>query len=154
MKQFLSISPLVALTGSSSKQQTLVSRLAARLATALVATSTDHRQGPPVRQRQTQRRLTAEQTQQVTDEYEAGASMKELAARWDLHRTTVAAQLRQAGVQLRRQASDTLLDEAIRLYNDGWSCRRLAERYGCDAETVRQTLKQAGVRLRAPWERR
>lgn len=80
--------------------------------------------------------------------------MKELAAHWGLHRTTVAAQLRQAGVQLRRQGvPDALLDEAIRLYNDGSSCQRLAQRYDCDAETVRQTLKRAGVRLRAPWER-
>jgi hypothetical protein len=53
-----------------------------------------------------------------------------------LHRTTVAAQLRQAGVKLRHQGvPDALLDEAIQLYGDGWSCQRLAERYGCDAET-------------------
>jgi len=70
-----------------------------------------------------------------------------------LHRTTVAPQLRQAGVQFRRQGVPaTLLDEAIGLYNDGWSCQRLAECYGCDAETVRQALKRVGVRLRAPWE--
>lgn len=140
-------------TGSSSKQSALVSRLSASQP-ALLASSTDHRQGPSVRQRQTQRRLTAEQLKQLIAEYEAGASMKELATRWNLHRTTVAAQLRQAGVQLRRQGvPDTLLDEAIRLYGEGWSCRRLAERYGCDAETVRQALRRAGVRLRSPWER-
>jgi DNA-binding CsgD family transcriptional regulator len=92
--------------------------------------------------------------QRLVAEYEAGASMKELAMRWGLHRSTVAAQLRQADVLLRRQGvPETLLDEAIRLYNDGWSCQRLAERYACDAETVRQTLKRAGVRLRAPWDR-
>jgi len=79
--------------------------------------------------------------------------MKELATRWNLHRTTVAAQLRQAGVRLRRQGvPDPLLDEAVRLYSDGWSCQRLADHYCCDAETVRQTLKRAGVHLRAPWE--
>ena len=71
-----------------------------------------------------------------------------------MHRTTVAAQLREASVQLRRQGvPDDLLDEAIRLYNDGWSCQRLAERYGCNATTVWKVLKQAGVRLRTPWER-
>jgi DNA-directed RNA polymerase specialized sigma24 family protein len=119
-----------------------------------VATPTDHQQSLPVRQRQTQRRLNDEQTQQLVAEYEAGASMKELAARWDMHRTTVGSHLRQAGVQLRRQGvPDPLLDEAIRLYNDGWSCQRLVERYTCDAESVRQALKRARVPLRAPWER-
>jgi len=143
----------VALTGSSSKQSALFSRLAADQP-ALVATSGDHGQDPPIRQRQTQRRLTAKQLQRLVAKYEAGASMKELAARWDLHRTTVAAQLRQAGIELRRQGIPPAgLDEAVRLYVDGWSCQRLAERYSCDAETVRQALKRAGVRLRAPWER-
>jgi hypothetical protein len=80
--------------------------------------------------------------------------MKVLAARWGLHRTTVAGHLRQAGVKLRRQGvPPERLGEAVRLYDEGWSCQRLAERYGCDDETVRQALKQAGVRMRAPWQR-
>jgi hypothetical protein len=66
----------------------------------------------------------------------------------------VAAQLRQAGVRLRRQGvPDGLLDEAIRLYKDGWTCQRLAERFGCNATTVWKVLRQAGVQLRTPWER-
>jgi predicted DNA-binding protein YlxM (UPF0122 family) len=66
----------------------------------------------------------------------------------------VAAQLRRAGVALRRQGiSADRLDEAIRLYDDDWSCQRLAERYDCDDETVRQALKRVGVTLRMPWER-
>ncbi len=87
-------------------------------------------------------------------EYQAGAAMKVLAQSWGLHRTTVAAQLRRAGVSLRRQGvPDERLAEAVRLYGEGWSCQRLAERYDCDDETVRQTLKRAGVRLRVPWQR-
>jgi transposase-like protein len=92
--------------------------------------------------------------QQLVADYEAGASVQDLAARWGIHRTTVAAQLRQADVRLRRQGvPDELLDEAIRLYNDGSSCQRLAERFGCNATTVWKVLQQAGVRLRAPWAR-
>jgi hypothetical protein len=93
---------LVALPGSSSKQSTLVRDLAAAQPT-LLASSTDRQQHVPARQRQAQRRLTAEQTQQLVAAYEGGASMKELATRWGMHRTTVAAQLRQAGTPLRRQ---------------------------------------------------
>jgi DNA-directed RNA polymerase specialized sigma24 family protein len=145
---------LVALTGTSSKQQSLVSRLAASQPT-LVASPTISRRRPPVRQRQVQRRLTAEQAQQLATEYEAGASIQELAARWGIHRTTVAAQLRQTGVQLRsRGVPADRRAEVVRLYNHGWSCQRLAERYGCNATTVWKVLQRAGVRLRASWERR
>jgi DNA-directed RNA polymerase specialized sigma24 family protein len=141
------------LPGMVTRQSALVSRLSASQP-ALLASSTGSEQRLRARQRQRQRRLTVEQTQQLIAEYEAGAGIKELAARWDLHRTTVAARLRRAGVQLRRQGvPDTLLNEAIQLYGEGWSCQRLAGRYGCDAETARQTLRRAGVRMRAPWDR-
>ncbi len=140
----------VALTGGSSKQSALVRRLAAALPLLLKRRA----RVKSVRQRQVQRRLTAEQVEQLVCAYQAGASMKELAARWRLHRTTVASQLRLAGVALRRQGIPAeQLGEAVRLYVEGWSCQRLAERYRCDDETVRQALKRAGVTLRRPWER-
>lgn len=78
--------------------------------------------------------MTAAQLAHLVAEYEVGADIKTLAARWQLHRTTVAGHVRHAGVRLRRQA--------IR-----------AEHHGCDGETVRQTLKRAGVGMRRPWER-
>jgi transposase len=98
--------------------------------------------------------LTPGEVAQLVAEYAGGAHMHDVAARWHVHRTTVAGHLRQAGVALRRQGVPAdKLDEAIRLYAEGWSCQRLAERYDCDAETVRQALKRANVRLRAPWAR-
>lgn len=138
-------------TVRSSKQSALLRRLAEELPALLRRRS--HRPNP-VQPRQAQRRLTPQQVERLVAEYEAGADMKALAARWTMHRATVAAQLRRAGVVLRRQGvPEDKLHEAIQLYGEGWSCQRLAERYGCDDETVRQTLKRAGVRLRAPWER-
>jgi DNA-directed RNA polymerase specialized sigma24 family protein len=142
---------MVVLTGSSSKQSALVNRLSAALPTLLRRRT--RKQSP--RRRQAQRRLTTKQAQRLTAEYENGASMKELAKRWSLHRTTVAAQLRQAGIRLRRQGiPDALLDEVIQRYDEGWSCQQLAKHYECDAETVRQKLKRAGLTLRKPWDRR
>ncbi len=80
--------------------------------------------------------------------------MRELAVRWQVHRTTVAGHLRRAVVELRRQGlSEEQLGEAVRLYGEGWSLQRLAERYGCDPETARAYLKRVGVRMRWPWER-
>jgi hypothetical protein len=108
----------------------------------------------PVRSRQIQRRLIAEQIEQLVHKYEGGDNMTMLAARRGLHRTTVAGLLRRAGVTLRRQGVPAEpLSEAARLYAAGWSCQRLVECYGCDAETVRQALRHAGVVLRAPWDR-
>jgi DNA-directed RNA polymerase specialized sigma24 family protein len=104
--------------------------------------------------RPTQRRLSARQTAELVAEYQAGADMKELAVRWQAHRTTVAAHPRRAGVELRRQGlSEEQVDEAARLYGEGWSLQRLADRFGCDAETVRTYLRSTGTRLRRPWER-
>jgi len=80
--------------------------------------------------------------------------MSELAARWRLHRTTVAhtsgALESSYGA---KELRDDQRDEAVRLYAEGWSCRRLGERYHCDGDTVRQTFRGVGVALRAPWER-
>jgi uncharacterized protein (DUF433 family) len=138
-------------TVRSSKQSTLFKRLAKDLPDLLLR--------PPrtkvAKPRQTQRRLTPQQVERLVAEYQAGAGMKELAARWEIHRTTVAAQLRRAGVELRRRGIPVEeLPEAIRLYGEGWSCQRLAARYGCDDETVRQVLKRTGLILRDPWDRR
>jgi DNA-directed RNA polymerase specialized sigma24 family protein len=125
----------------------LFRRLAAELPSLLQRRTAD--KVKPVRQ--VQRRLSPEQVAQLIADYQAGASMEELAAQWQLHRTTVAAQLRRAGVELRRQGLPAeRMDEAVRLYGEGWSCQRLAERYNCDDETVRQVLKRAGVSIRPP----
>ncbi len=108
---------------------------------------------PPLA-RPVQRRLTSAQVVELVAEYQAGADMRQLAQRWDVHRTTVAGHLRRAGVDLRRQGlSEEQRREAGRMYCEGWSLQRLAERYGCDAETVRAYLKRSGVRMRKPWKR-
>ena len=76
--------------------------------------------------------------------------MAVLAARWGLHRTTVAAHLSRARVTLRQQgiSADRIAD-AVRMYGEVWSCQRLAERFHCDDETVRKSLKEAGARAGA-----
>jgi DNA-binding CsgD family transcriptional regulator len=90
----------------------------------------------------------------LVSEYAAGDDMKVLAARWGLHRLTVAAHLRRAGVKLRRQGlAGGDLEMAARLYAEGWSCQRLAERFDCDAETARRALRRAGLVMRRPWDR-
>jgi lambda repressor-like predicted transcriptional regulator len=141
-----------ALRGGSSNHASRLRRLAAALPALL--RRRPHR-AKPAKQRQTQRRLTPEQVEQLIAGYQGGDDMTVLATRWDLHRTTVAAHLTRAGVELRRQGvPPERIDEASRLYGEGWSLQRLAERFHCDDKTVRQALQRPGVRLQAPWERR
>ncbi len=80
---------------SSSKQNALFRRLAAELPALLRRRP---KQAKPQTQRKAQRRLTPEQVAQLVREYEAGDDIRALAARWGLHRTTVAAHLGRAGV--------------------------------------------------------
>ena len=137
---------LKALTGGSSKYASVFRRLADGLPALL-----RRRPRPqPARARQAQRRLVQDELDQLIQGYKAGDDMKVLATRWRLHRTTVAAHLRRAGVALRRQGiPSSQIGEAVRLYSEGCSCQHLAARYACDAETVRQTLRAAGVQMRA-----
>ena len=141
----------MALRGGSSKNSSLFRRLAEGLPALLRRRPHPARAPKP---RQAQRRLTAEQVDQLVAEYQAGDDMTVLAARWRLHRTTVAEHLRRAGTELRRQGVPAdRMDEAKRLYGQGLSLQRLAGRYDCDDETVRKALRRYGVKLRAPWER-
>ena len=142
--------PRVVLEGLSANSCRQLVKLVSELETVLARPLVQ-----PVRShKQEQRRLEPGEVAELVAAYRGGASMKELAKRHGIHRTTVASWLKINHCELRRQGiSELELPEVIRLYVDGWSCQRLAERFDCDDETVRQALKSAGVVLRRPWER-
>jgi DNA-directed RNA polymerase specialized sigma24 family protein len=103
---------------------------------------------------QGQSRLEQHEVQELVAGYRAGASMKELAKRHGIHRTTVAHWLHENAVELRRQGiASEQIQEVTQLYAEGWSLARLGDRFECDAETVRSVLRAAHVVLRRPWER-
>jgi DNA-binding transcriptional regulator LsrR (DeoR family) len=81
--------------------------------------------------------------------YQAGRTMKELAAEFGIDRRTVSTHLRRAGVRSRRGGLDQ--EQAVdvaRLYEAGWSSGRLAERYSVSSDNVLRTLRAAGVKIR------
>lgn len=92
--------------------------------------------------RQEQRRLTPDETRAVAADYLAGASMREIAASWNINRETVAAALRRAGVEARQPKSLTAeqLAEASSLLEAGWSLNRLGRMYGIDPKTMKKRL--------------
>jgi len=79
----------------------------------------------------------------LIDAYKSGGTLKELAARFGVHRVTVPAPLQRAGVALRRGGLDGLqIREAALLYEAGWSSGRLAKHFGVSADTVLGKLRE------------
>jgi hypothetical protein len=98
--------------------------------------------------------LDAPATAEPIDAYRAGARIKDLARRFDVHRTTVTSLLLRHDVELRPVGlSPVQVHDAARLYRDGWSLARLGEKFGADDMTVRRYLLLAGVVMRSPYER-
>jgi transposase-like protein len=97
----------------------------------------------PVTRRQRQCRLSAAQTAQVVQQYQAGDDTRVVAERWGISRKTVAEHLRRAGVTPRRRGlSPEQVQAAIELYGAGWSLARIGHRFGCDRGVVLRALER------------
>jgi hypothetical protein len=100
-------------------------------------------------------RLDAPAAAELVDAYLAGAEIKDLARRFDVHRTTVTSLLLRHDVELRPVGlSPNQIHSAARLYRDGLSLARLGETFRVDDMTVRRYLLLAGVMMRSVNQRR
>jgi transposase len=105
--------------------------------------------------RQSQIRLGPRQANALAAAYRDGKTIKELAQRYGVHRTTVSALLRLFDVEIRQRGlSANEVTAAARLYVQGWSLARLGSKYGVDSTTVWRALRAAGVVMRPPSHRR
>jgi hypothetical protein len=107
--------------------------------------------------KQHQRRLTAPEIQKLKLAYKSGATLRDLAKEFQIHRTTAAEVLERAGIARRGNGpSDSEVREAIRLYGEGKSTAVIGVSLGFSADTIRQHLLRAGVRIRGPheWQRK
>jgi DNA-binding CsgD family transcriptional regulator len=103
----------------------------------------------PKRVSQPQRRLKPHQIEALVAAYRGGMTMRELAAAFGVHRSTVSAHLHQRGIAIRgRGLDDGHLPEAVHLYEAGWSSLKLGERFSVTPNTVLAALRKAGVRIR------
>jgi AraC-like DNA-binding protein len=103
---------------------------------------------PLPRQRQT--RLDPEAIALLATEYEAGASVYDLAKRFNVDRSTVSDHLRTMGIATRyRILSTQQIEEAAVLYQGGWSLARLGDRFGVSANTMLNAFRRSGVATRA-----
>ena len=61
----------------------------------------------------------------LVEQYQAGATVYELAERFKIHRVTVSEHLHRQGVRMRRRSlEEWQIDEAAQLYEQGWSLAR------------------------------
>jgi DNA-binding IclR family transcriptional regulator len=99
------------------------------------------------------RRLTPGPIAELVARYEAGATIRDLAKAYEMHRHTVAGHLQSLGVEMRRQglAADQV-DQAVTLYERGLSLERIGQRLGASAGTVRRMLIRRNVAMRTSYD--
>jgi DNA-directed RNA polymerase specialized sigma24 family protein len=99
--------------------------------------------------RQRQLRLPHDEVQQLGVAYNSGASIRDLATSFGIHRGTVSSILDRQGIRRRSKAlSAKQVTEGQDLYRSGLSLLAVSEILGCSAETVRQALMRAGEPIR------
>jgi hypothetical protein len=107
--------------------------------------------------KQVQHRLKEVEVDQLAKAYESGATLKDLARDFRVHRNTAMELLERNGIARRGKGpSDSQVAEAIRLYAEGQSTAVIGRCFGFSADTIRHRLMDAGVEIRSPhdWHRR
>lgn len=106
---------------------------------------------PEHRQRQTHRRLTDDQVDDLVSRYQGGCTIPELVAEFQIHRTTVSGLLKKRGVEtrvLRRRMTDADVELAASLYSTGESLAAIGKRFGVYDSTVLREFRKAGIETR------
>jgi len=100
-----------------------------------------------------QRRLSQVEIKQVIQQYRAGDSIKTLAGRFEVHRTTVMTHLTQTGI-VRRRVVRKMTDQSVAgavaaaHYATGASLAVVASAFGVHERTLAREFRQAGVSVR------
>jgi DNA-binding CsgD family transcriptional regulator len=85
----------------------------------------------------------------MVPDYQAGAKIKDLAARYRINRSTVFGHINRTGVRRHYPAlvSEEIM-EATQLYQSGRSLAAIGRHLGVNASTIRTALLRAGVAMR------
>ena len=106
-------------------------------------------------QPQIQKRLDAGHVADLVTSYQAGTTVDDLAATYQINRTTVLAHLKRQGVKRRRSRLQRVdIDKAVHLYAAGHSVDSVARELRVGSTTVRRVLKARGVELRRQGRKR
>ena len=100
---------------------------------------------------QRQRRLSVQEASQLAGRYQGGATVKELAQVFGIHRTTVLALLKRQDVGRRasvRRLTDADVANAACHYKQGMSLKVVGAMFGVNAETLRREFRKANLPVR------
>ncbi len=98
---------------------------------------------------QSQTRLSASNREQLLAGYAEGVSVRELSARFNIHRATVREIARRAGHPSRApEHSEQVRGEAARLYAEGFTLSQVAAQLGIGDESVRSAVLAHGGTVR------
>jgi len=139
-------SALVEVVGQLSNEATSsrIARLHALLDEGLSRTNP-----PPVTVRQHQRRLRATEVTELISAYQTGATLRELADRYQVGGQTVSAILERAGIPWRyRRLSAADIENAAHLYRAGQSLAAIGHHFLVHPDTILHHLRRAGVAMR------
>src|SRR5437879_1381398 len=104
---------------------------------------------PGFQLRLVQNRLSTDLIDELVAAFQAGATHSELAARFNIARTTVIAHLKRAGIRRPRNGIPAdRIDEVASLYRDGHSLAQLGNRLHVNPKTVWSALRKAGIPIR------
>jgi hypothetical protein len=84
----------------------------------------------------------------MIERYVSGERAFELAAAFDVHRSTIADLVQRTGVRRSNRLTDDEISRAAALYDEDWSCGRIGEELGRDPKSVWGVLQRAGVQFR------
>ncbi|MFZ2057145.1 MAG: hypothetical protein WAV54_07035 [Acidimicrobiales bacterium] len=101
--------------------------------------------------RQAQIRLSLADIERLIAAYAEGNSVLQLAARFNIHRTTVLAHLERNGVPRRRMGPklrDEDVHQAAVLYRDGLPLKAIGVRFLVAPDTIGMALRCEGVKIR------
>jgi len=143
----------------SKPHRTLISRAIKGSNTRRARTGTRHTADSrgPVRKKtcQSQTRLSASNRETLLAGYTEGVPVRELAERFNIHRSTVREIARRAGHPSRApEHSKQLRAEAARLYVEGLTLSRVADQLEMGDEAVRSTVLNHGGTFRPKGRRR
>ena len=100
------------------------------------------------------RRLEPGQIDRAVEAYLCGATLKEVAQQFRIHRTTVSHILEQRRTQGRcTPLSEQQISKAEELYRAGMSLVKIGGALNVNQSTVWHALRLRGMSLRKPWER-
>jgi len=97
----------------------------------------------------TLRRLRPDELDDIVVAYASGATVEELAAKYNVHRITIGKQLRKRGIQTAApRVRPEYVCEAVQLYEAGSTLVQIAARFGVGRNTIRLHLIASGVQMR------